>query len=496
MKYRNKSVKASDYLKTVLVFITTFIIIICLFSLHKFIIIGRDVDWNFSRFLYFSLTVFLLFALLFFYLNTFAKGFFIKRKNIYLICVLILVTTEINILLGWSGYHYLRPYALIVMFGTIFISRRIGFFIGLFNALLIFLFDYFLKDYSFTAITAVTANYQEIYVLVISFFACVLAVMFTNVASRRLRTLLIGIKLAVPLFAVTLFAELFFKGQNLLVDSLVNALICAASGIITAALYILTLPIFENAFNIITIYRLIELTDHDKILLKRLKDEAPGTFNHSLSVANLSEACAAVIGENVQLARAAAYYHDIGKLGNPEYYVENQKDYNPHDDITPELSTDIIKRHIKDGYSLTKKYNLPGEIADVCLQHHGTMPIKVFYYKALKYTEGTLDMAQFCYDGVKPQTKIAAIIMIADSAEAAIRSLKDHSTANVEETVNAIIEERMDLGQFMDCDITMKEIYQIRDTIVDSFTGMYHERIKYPKMKLKAISSVQEREEE
>jgi len=215
--------------------------------------------------------------------------------------------------------------------------------------------------------------------------------------------------------------------------------------------------------------------------------EAPGTFNHSLIVANLTEACAVQINENVQLARACAYYHDIGKLVNPSYFKENQGAYNPHDDLTPELSTEIIKKHTKDGYNIIKKHNLPQELADICLQHHGTMPIKVFYYKALKFTDGVLDINKFCYDGQKPKTKIAAIIMLCDASEAAIRALSDHSRGKVEEVVNSIIEERLDMGQFTDCDITLKEIYDIRDTIVNSTTEIYHERLKYPKVKLTGV---------
>lgn len=482
MQQKNKSIKIelSDYLKSILILFITFLVIVGLFSLQKFVLLGHKTNsGNILHFLYFSLTILLIFSILFLYLSYFDKVFFLNRKNLYLICTLIIITLEIDLLFGLLNI-YLRPYALIVMFATIFISKHIGFFCGLLSLVLIILFDFFANNYTFNQ------NYQFTEILA-GFFICVLAVVFTSTSSRRFRTLMIGLKLAIPLFVLSLVNELLFN--NSITISLQNAAISAFSGILTIVLYITILPIFEKCFNLVTVYMLVELTDHDKILIKRLMNEAPGTFNHCLAVANLAEACAAAIGENVQMARAAAYYHDVGKLNNPLYFSENQGDYNPHDDLTPELSTDIIKKHIKDGYNLARKHKLPVEIADICMQHHGTMPIKVFYYKALKFTEGTLDITNFCYDGVRPKTKIAAIIMIVDASEAAIRALNDHSRTNVEETVNAIIEERLDLGQFTDCDITLKEIYAMRDTIVNNFTGMYHSRLKYPKIKLKAASN-------
>ena len=199
-------------------------------------------------------------------------------------------------------------------------------------------------------------------------------------------------------------------------------------------------------------------------------------------VSTLAESCANAIGENAVLARACAYYHDIGKLKKPAFFTENQKGYNPHDELTPELSTDIIRSHAKDGHDMILKYHLPEILADVALQHHGTMPITYFYMKALKYTEGDLDIANFSYPGPKPQTKIAAIIMIADAAEAKVRTLSDRSHANVDKAVGEIIVERMNFDQFSECEITMKDIDIIRATITNNLAGVYHDRVKYPKL--------------
>ncbi len=188
------------------------------------------------------------------------------------------------------------------------------------------------------------------------------------------------------------------------------------------------------------------------------------------------------------LARTCAYYHDVGKLRRPEFFKENQADgENPHDDLTPELSANIIKAHTRDGYTLAKKARLPDEIADVCLEHHGTLPIWYFYAKAKKFTDGEVPIRQFCYSGPKPQTKISAIIMIADGCEAAARSLKDRSREKVSEAVKKIVSDRMQLGQFDECELTIKEINIIINTVVNRLTGVYHKRIEYPTVSLEGI---------
>jgi putative nucleotidyltransferase with HDIG domain len=238
-------------------------------------------------------------------------------------------------------------------------------------------------------------------------------------------------------------------------------------------------------FNCLTVYRLRELTSHDAKLLKKLRAEAPGTFNHSVSVAQLAESCAAALGENADYARAAAYYHDVGKLHQPEYFTENQGDYNLHDELTPELSADIIRSHTQDGCELIRSHHLPQFFADVAVQHHGTLPIRYFYAKALKMTDGELNIEDFSYPGPKPQTRIAAIIMIADAAEASVRALPNRTQEKVEETVRKIIEERMELEQFSDCEITMYDLATIRRTLVDTPTGVYHHRVSYPSLRYK-----------
>ncbi|MDE5547994.1 MAG: HD domain-containing protein, partial [Clostridia bacterium] len=250
--------------------------------------------------------------------------------------------------------------------------------------------------------------------------------------------------------------------------------------IISVILVLALLPVFEFAFNRLTVFRLCELTSTNAPILKRLQREAPGTFNHSLIVAQLSETCAVAIGENAELARAAAYYHDVGKLKQPDCFTENQTGYNVHDELMPELSADIIRSHAKDGYDLITSSRLPAVIADVAREHHGTLPIKYFYNKAMRLSGGDADVKDYSYLGPIPQTKIAAIVMIADAAEAATRALQTRVPENVERAVRSIIEERMDLGQFDECNITMRELTTIKLTLVDALSGVHHSRISYP----------------
>ena len=254
--------------------------------------------------------------------------------------------------------------------------------------------------------------------------------------------------------------------------------------ILSMLLFMFVLPIFEWIFAELTTFRLRELTSDSSKLIRKLKENASGTYNHSIVVAQLAESCAIAINEDAELARAAAYYHDIGKLKNPEMFTENQSGYNMHNELTPELSVDIIRSHARDGARLIKSHHLPEIFADVALQHHGTMPIKYFYAKALKLSDGTLNPVNYSYMGPTPTSKIAAIIMICDASEAAARSLSDRSPEKVEALVKSLVEERMNMDQFVDCDITLRELSVIIRTLVNNLTGVYHSRIEYPKLVL------------
>ncbi len=255
-----------------------------------------------------------------------------------------------------------------------------------------------------------------------------------------------------------------------------------AGGIVAQVLLVLFfIPLLELIFMITTNSRLAELSDMRQPLLKRLMTEAPATFNHSQTVGNLAESCASALGENIYMARAAALYHDIGKLENVEFFTENQTGGNPHDEITPELSAEIIHKHTSDGYKMAVAARLPKDLAAITMEHHGTTVMKFFYEKARRMTDGEVDMDFYRYKGDKPTSKIAAIIMICDSSEAAIRAMQAPDIQKVGKLVDGIIYDRIADGQFDNCDITTKDFAIIRQTIAELSTGLYHTRIEYPK---------------
>ena len=228
----------------------------------------------------------------------------------------------------------------------------------------------------------------------------------------------------------------------------------AISGVTSSVLTIGLLPFLEGTFGILSTIKLIELSNPNHPLLKKILTEAPGTYHHSVMVANLAEAACEAIGANGLLARVASYYHDLGKTKNPHYFVENQfNKINPHDHLPPERSRDIIRAHTTDGAKMLRKYRMPKEIIDIALQHHGTSLLQYFYVNAKK-TDPEVKEDDFRYPGPKPQTKEAAIIMIADSVEAAVRSMKEPDMEKISELIRKIIQSKLTDGQFNECDLS------------------------------------------
>lgn len=271
---------------------------------------------------------------------------------------------------------------------------------------------------------------------------------------------------------------------DLTINILLNAVWSYGAAIGAVLVFTPIVAIMEGIFNIADDFRLNELANLNHPLLKRLASEAPGTFNHSLVVGNLSEACANAIGENPHLARAAAYYHDIGKLKAPVYFSENQSTYNPHDELIPEVSVSMITSHTVFGEILAKQYRLPPEIVSVCREHHGTSPVGYFYRKALNLTEeGELSVSGYTYPGPKPQSKISAIVMIADTVEAACRSYMPDTKEAFAERVDKLVDEKVALGQFDECPITMADIATIKATIIETLPRVQHGRVSYEKKK-------------
>ncbi|MDR3112453.1 MAG: HDIG domain-containing protein [Elusimicrobiota bacterium] len=258
-----------------------------------------------------------------------------------------------------------------------------------------------------------------------------------------------------------------------------NIFYSVINGPVSAALLLIFMPFLEKTFSRTTNIKLIELSNFDNPLLKKLMLEAPGTYHHSLTVATIAERATDAIGENPLLARAAAYYHDVGKINNPQYFVENQntKD-NPHDVLTPSMSSLILISHVKDGIVLAKEYKIDKAISDIIEQHHGNSLMLYFYNKALEADDNT-EPRNFRYPGRKPQTKISLIVMLSDACEAACRTIDEPTPVRISEMVSKIVESKFSDNQFDDCPITLKELTIIKENIVTVLTGIYHGRIEY-----------------
>lgn len=263
-------------------------------------------------------------------------------------------------------------------------------------------------------------------------------------------------------------------------DMLVHAGYGIASALLSAILTLGLLPFFETGLGILSDIRLLTLSNPNQPLLRKLLVETPGTYHHSIMVANLSETACEAIGANGLLARVGAYYHDIGKTVQPHYFIENQlSTTNPHDELPPRKSAEIIINHPYDGADMLRKQRIPKEIIDIAMQHHGTTLLKFFYYKE-KELDPVVDENDFRYPGPKPQTKEAGIVCICDSVEAAVRSLKEPTEEKIDDIVSSIINDRLMDGQLDECPITLKELKSIRLAICETLKGIFHSRIQYP----------------
>ncbi len=255
------------------------------------------------------------------------------------------------------------------------------------------------------------------------------------------------------------------------------------NGIIAAGVVLLTSRIFEWLFGVLTNFSLLELSDFNQPLLKRMVLEAPGTYHHSLVVSNLAEAAADAIGADALLTRVGAYYHDIGKLVKPEYFTENQLvSGNRHENLEPTMSRLVILNHVREGIELAKKYRLNQNIIDFIQQHHGTSLIHYFYQKALETADDkeSVDENNFRYPGPRPQSRETAIVLLADSTEGAVRAQEENNPNRIDEVVRKIINNKFIDGQLDESGLTLKELEVIRATFTRVLSAMYHSRIKYP----------------
>lgn len=397
-----------------------------------------------------------------------------KRRDIYednskvilinLLTVLTVVLARISILIS----PYVIPFACISILLSVLIDSKTSVTIGILNVIFISFIVKFSVDLTLIAMVN----------------AVIVPMVLKRVQQRNdilYSSLLIG-----AINVVFTGAMGYFLSTN--VTSIINkAMLTGVSAIVSGILAIGILPVLENIFDVLTNIKLLELANPNHPLMRRLLLEAPGTYHHCVLVANLAEMAAESVGANPILARVASYYHDVGKLERPYYFKENQIGIvNPHDDMSPAMSSAIILSHVEDGVKLAEKYNLPEGITDVVREHHGDSLAKYFYITMRNKSENPdeVNEADYRYGGPPPRSKESTIIMLADGVEASVRSINKPNKKKIEEMVNNIIKSRIDENQFVNSDLTFKDLEKIRESFLKVLSGIYHERIEYPKDKI------------
>lgn len=312
------------------------------------------------------------------------------------------------------------------------------------------------------------------------------AILLLSVRQLKTRLFQTGLLLSLCQLCIILALVLTMNLQVTKMDYASYVFAAAISGITSSILTIGLLPFFEATFGILSTIKLIELSNPNHPLLRKILTETPGTYHHSVMVANLAEAASEAIGANGLLARVGCYYHDIGKTKRPQFFIENQMNIeNPHDKLQPVTSKNIIFAHVTDGVKILSKNKMPKEIIDIAEQHHGSSLLKFFYHKAKESGEDVKE-EDYRYPGPKPQTKEAAIISVADSVEAAVRSMKQPTKEKIAALVKSIIRDRINDQQFSECDITLKELDIIEQTLCQTLNGIFHSRIEYPDAKIES----------
>ncbi|MEJ8554336.1 HD family phosphohydrolase [Tepidibacter sp. Z1-5] len=394
------------------------------------------------------------------YINVFDKRILKNEKKLLLIILIISITMLISISLSKISL-YIIPVAGASMLISILLNTNIAIISNFIIAIMLYLAT---GDINILLISLVSGTFGA----------------FANLEIAQRRNVIItGFKIGV--LNLLLVMSLGFITTTNLKEPFINALLSLLSGIISSIFVVGSLPLWEHYFDILTSLKLLELSSANNEILKRMLIETPGTYHHSIIVGNLAERACDKIGANSLFARVASYYHDMGKLSKPYFFKENQiTTDNPHDKMSPIMSTKVIKEHVSYGVELAQKHKLPKEIINIIREHHGTTSVAYFYYKA-KEMEMDVKEEDFRYKGPEPQSKEAAVIMMADSVEAAIRSIKEPSKEKIEDMIEKIVKGKLNDGQFDKSNLTLKELDLIKEAFIEVIMGMFHQRIEYPK---------------
>ena len=436
-----------------------------------------------------ALLVILLLSSVTLYMKLFAEECSQSFKTLLLLCLVFGLVLGAS-LLARQANPYLMPTTLGVLLISQLVNRRVSVYFNIIIALVVSLF---------TTTATGSFNMANFTVFASALMSGNVALFILRARQHRTSVLLAGLAIA-GVNMVCTFAVGLINNTNLS-SVLTAAEWSAASGILSAVLCVACMPILEWMFNIVTTSKLIELSNPNQPLLRRLLLEAPGTYHHSIVVANLAEAAGNEVKANSLLARVGAYYHDVGKLKRPSYFKENQMGDNPHDRTDPRVSTAILTAHPRDGAQFAKAERLPEPIIDIIRSHHGDTPVLYFYNKSVQENGEDVNIDDFRYEGPRPATREAAIVMLADTVEAAARSLPNPDAEKLSALIRKLVKQKVDDGQLDLCDLTFRDVSRICASFMTVLSGVFHERIEYPsieipKKQLKAAPAVKTPSEE
>lgn len=395
------------------------------------------------------------------------KGAAVLKKNevrmLFCVYTIMVLLCKAMVLLP---YYSLIPLCLFAMLVSILIGRRMALLMNCFFSIIACMI--FSGDVEFITYALISGSFGALMI---------------QKTERRAHMVPVAVGMSIVNFVAMFAVGLFFR-DGYTTELAIASGLGALMGLIAVVIAVGSLPFWEGVFEANTPLRLLELTNPNNELLRRLMIEAPGTYHHSLIVANLAETAVYEIGGNTALARAGAYYHDVGKLKYPMFFAENQSGHNPHDDLDPKASARIITQHTKAGVELGIEYGIPKVILNIMKEHHGTSLVKYFYFKALKtYGAENVVESDYRYDGQVPSSRESAVVMLADTVEAAVRAMLGNGKTldDVEEFVKGLIKDKLDDEQLNRSGLAIHELEIIRKAFLKVFHGMYHERVSYPK---------------
>ncbi len=401
--------------------------------------------------------------------------------------LVIMLVMIISVGLGVISVKLINVYLVPVALGAILLTGLLGARVGLTAGIAL---SFILSSLAAGSNSAYSD--EMIHLLLTGLVSTVTAVRLLAGKPQRVRTVVCGVLVAAVNLIVMIAMGLMTAAD--LHNTMSNAVWSMAGGVISGLIAVGFQPVFEAVFNLATPSKLLELANPNQPLLRRLLLEAPGTYHHAIIVANLSEAAAEKIGANPLLARTGAYFHDIGKLRRPLYFKENQRGENPHDKTDPYVSASIVTAHTSDGLTLAQKHHLPPEIQRIIVEHHGDTPVMYFYHKALQQADGKpVDIKDFRYGGNRPSTKESAIVMLADTIEAAVRAMPDPTPQSIKRFIERLVRGKIEDGQLSNSPLSLLDIDGISEAFSAVLSGVFHERIEYPTVQMgpdgKAVAS-------